>query len=420
MQRHHCRISVWFFTLSTLLCCGPKGLHAQSGYTGNPIIDHFESADPHIAFVNNKYYIYPTDNTRKDPGFDVWSSDNLKDWVNEGNILSLQNVDFAKGRPWAPALAERNGRCFFYFSADDQIGVAVNDAPTGVFKEPFKNALVAYEADLSTIDPMVFIDDDGQAYLYYGAVPGTWRSKEADVFINSLMVRKLSDDMTSFVGERKFTVRAVDGHIEGSFVFKRKGVYYLMYSKGNYNEKAGSPSAYRLEYATSATPLGPFTPAMNNPILVSEAAMNLASPGHNSVLEIPGIDEWYVVYHAHEGDVKRRVFIDRMEFDEEGKIKTIIPTRTGVKVNPIRLKLHLDKTGPYAAGSTLGLTVETINLNSKNIELYANGGKLTEWQKPPYRFNWEHMPAGFYKLYAKSTDADGRLRASCIWNIDVR
>ena len=81
-------------------------------------------------------------------------------------------MPFAKGRPWAPGFAERNGKYYFYFSADDRIGVAVNVKPTGVFEEALGKPLVAYEKDLSTIDPMAFIDDDGQAYLYWGAVPG--------------------------------------------------------------------------------------------------------------------------------------------------------------------------------------------------------------------------------------------------------
>ncbi|NJO87554.1 MAG: family 43 glycosylhydrolase [Chloroflexia bacterium] len=287
--------------------------------TGNPIIDHFEAADPHIAFVNNKYYIYATDNTRKDPGFNVWSSGNLKDWVNEGNILSLRSVDFAEGRPWAPGFIERNGKYYFYFSADDQIGVAVNDSPTGIFVEPLGKPLIEYETDLSTIDPMVFIDDDGQAYMYYGAVPGLFRRKEADVILNSLMVRKLNDDMVTFEGPRMFTVRSFDAHIEGTFVFKRKGIYYLMYSAGNYNEKAGSEHAYKVEYATAPSPLGPFERAGNNPILELSVPMNLASPGHNSLLQIPGTDEWYIIYHAHSGDVKRRTFIDKWSLIRMGR-----------------------------------------------------------------------------------------------------
>lgn len=393
---------------------------AQTGErTGNPIIDHFEAADPHAAFVNNRYYIYPTDNTRRDPGFDVWSSTNLKDWRNEGNVLSLSKVPFAKGRPWAPGLIERNGSYYFYFSADDRIGVAVNEAPTGEFQEPLGKPLIQYEADLSTIDPMAFIDDDGQAYLYYGAVPGMFRRKEADIIINSLMVQMLEPDMITPKGPRRFTVRALDHHIEGSFVFKRKGVYYLMYSAGNYNEKAGSSAAYRVEYATAPSPLGPFTRAANNPVLASDVALNLASPGHNSLLHLPGADDWYIIYHAHAGDVKRRVYIDRMEFEEDGRIRKITPTADGVSSKPIRVTCSLSRKGPLTAGSDLSIEAAGIGFTPSQIVFFANDRAAGEVTDAPGRFVWKNIPAGFYRIFARARDQNGHWHSSCEWNLDV-
>ena len=393
---------------------------AQPIYTGNPIIDHFESADPHIAFVNNKYYLYPTDNTRPDPGFNVWSSDNLKDWKNEGNILSLSTVPFAKGRPWAPGFAERNGKYYFYFSADDRIGVAVNVKPTGVFEEALGKPLVAYEKDLSTIDPMAFIDDDGQAYLYWGAVPGLFRRDSADVIINSLMVRKLNDDMITLEGPTAYTVRALDEHIEAAYVFKRQGVYYLMYSAGNYNAPADSSYAYRVEYATADSPLGPFVRAENNPILASNASLEIASPGHNSVLHLPGTDDWYIVYHSHRGEVKRKVFINRMEFNDQGQIKKITPDRQGVKPRPIHVKLALSEPGPFHAGDTLTMeaTSDWPEDEIKSVTFYAGKQMLTTLRQAPYRFAWT-MPTGFYPIYAHATHQSGELAVSSAWNVDV-
>ena len=398
-------------------------VQGQPAYTGNPILDHFESADPQIAFVNNCYYLYPTDNTREDPGFSVWSSDNLKDWTNEGNILSLTTVLFASARPWAPGFAQRNGRYYFYFSADDRIGVAVSDAPTGPFKEVLGKPLIAYQPDLSTIDPMTFIDDDGQAYLYWGAVPGSWRRDSADVIINSLMVRKLNKDMVTPEGPTGYTIRSTDLHIEASYVFKRQGVYYLMYSAGNWDAPADSPAAYRVEYATADSPLGPFRQALNNPVLVSDLRLNILGPGHNSVLHLPGTEEWYIVYHAHGGEEEgqRQVFINRLEFDAQSQIKAIKPDRQGVKPRPIQVKLTLAQPGPFRAGETIVLEASSDwpTEEIRHVKFFAGEQLLATLTRAPYRYAWKEAPPGFYPLYVHATHRSGEVSVSSAWNVDV-
>ena len=395
---------------------------AQEVYTGNPIINHVEAADPQVVFVNNKYYIYPTDNTKKEPGFDVWSSNDLKEWTNEGEILNFKDVPFAHSRAWAPALVERNGKYYYYFSANDQIGVAENDSPVGTFKEALGEPLIPYQADLSTIDPMVFIDDDGQAYLYWGAVPGTWRRDSADVIYYSLFVQKLADDMMTRVGPIGFTVRATDDHYEGTHVFKRNGTYYLMYSAGNYNAPATDPHAYRVEYATASSPMGPFTKADNNPILRSVDSMKIASPGHNSVLEIPGTDDRYIVYHSHKGEVKRKTFINKLEFDEKGQIKKINPDYRGVKPRPIKAHLLLDEKGPYKEGQAIAMTVVPQGKKEKikMVTIYSGTKVIAQLTKAPFRFEWKDAAPGFHKVFAEISYASGEKATSSIWSFDVK
>ncbi|WP_420458954.1 family 43 glycosylhydrolase [Neolewinella sp.] len=416
------RLALSHYVLLSVLFVGFR--QHQTTFTGNPILPHYESADPQIAFVNNRYYLYPTDNTRPDPGFSVWSSDDLKDWRNEGNILSLSTVPFASGRPWAPGFAQRNGRYYFYFSADDRIGVAVSDTPTGEYKEVLGKPLVTYEADLSTIDPMAFIDDDGKAYLYWGAVPGLFRRDSADVIINSLMVRELNDDMVTPEGPTIYTVRALDEHIEGTYVFKRHGTYYLMYSAGNFNAPADSPHAYRVEYATADSPLGPFNRAANNPVLASNVGDSIVGPGHNSILHIPGTDEWYIVYHAHRGgaEVRRQVFINRMEFDADGLITPITPDRRGVAIRPIQLGLTLDDPGPLRVGDTLSMraTCQWPADELQEIVFYANGESIAVVSKPPYAYAWADVPTGFHRLFAEAKHRSGATTTSSAWNVDVR
>ncbi|RYE04694.1 MAG: hypothetical protein EOP44_05500, partial [Sphingobacteriaceae bacterium] len=130
-------------------------------------------ADPNLTVFNGKFYIYPTtDGTEgwQSTYFTCWSSDNLVNWKNEGIILDLpKDLSWAKVRAWAPAIAQKNGKYYFYYSADVNIGVAVADKPSGPFKDPLGKPLIAKGSVRGqVIDPMVFTDDDGAAYLYFG------------------------------------------------------------------------------------------------------------------------------------------------------------------------------------------------------------------------------------------------------------
>ncbi len=92
----------------------------------------------------------------------MWSSPDLRDWKSQGQVLRFADTTWAKSLRWAPGIASRNGKFYLYFSADDQVGVAVADAPTRPFQDPLGKPLVAYQPDLSSIDPMAFVDDDGK------------------------------------------------------------------------------------------------------------------------------------------------------------------------------------------------------------------------------------------------------------------
>ena len=95
--------------------------------------------------------------------FRAGSSKDLIEWKNEGVILDFgKDLTWAKTRAWAPCIATKNGKYYFYFSADRQIGVAVADKPTGPFRDPLGKPLIPRDSyDCQVIDPMVFVDDDG-------------------------------------------------------------------------------------------------------------------------------------------------------------------------------------------------------------------------------------------------------------------
>lgn len=259
-------------------------------------------ADPHIALFGDTYYIYPT--TDGNPGwmstaFGVWSSKDLVNWKDEGTILDLKkDVAWADVRAWAPCIATKGGKYYFYFSADQRIGVAVADSPTGPFREPLGRPLIEKDAyRCQAIDPMVFIDDDGSAYLYFGQ--------------GNCNVVKLNDDMISFPADavKRITPK---GYNEGAFVFKRNGIYYLMWSEHDTRDPR-----YSVAYGTSDSPLGPFRKAEGDPILRQKGIVRGA--GHHSVVKAPDKDEWYIVYHRFRipdgNGYNRETCISPMRFD---------------------------------------------------------------------------------------------------------
>lgn len=288
-------------------------------------------ADPDIIYSNKtkKYYIYPTSD-----GFDGWggyyfktfSSDNLKDWTDEGVIIDLKkDVSWANRNAWAPCIEEKkvNGKYkyYYYFTAAQKIGVAVADDPAGPFVDSGK-ALIDFRPEGvkggQEIDPDVFTDPKtGKSYLYWG---------------NGYMaVAELNKDMVS-IKKETVQVRTPDKTFrEAISVFYRKGTYYFLWSEDDTRSEN-----YRVRYGTSTSPTGVITIPENNLILAKDAAKGIYGTGHNSVLQIPGKDEWYIVYHRFNrpngikmGDAAgfhREVCIDKMEFNADGSIKAVVPT----------------------------------------------------------------------------------------------
>ncbi|WP_408648130.1 family 43 glycosylhydrolase [Streptomyces gossypiisoli] len=297
------------------------------------------NADPNIVRFGDTFYMYPTTD-----GFEGWSgtqfkaysSKDLVHWTDHGVILDLgPDVSWSDTRAWAPTMAEKNGKYYFYYSADTNIGVAVSDSPTGPFKDPLGKPLIARGAfSGQMIDPAVFTDDDGQSYLYWGngwayAVP-------------------LNDDMVSFDAS-KVTDMTPSGYREGTFVIKRKGVYYFMWSENDTRDEN-----YRVAYATGSSPTGPWT--KRGVILEKRLDLGIKGPGHHSVVQLPGTDDWYIAYHRFAipgGDgTHRETTIDRMEFDSAGLIKKVVPT--------------LSSIDPVSVGATLP-THTTRSLQSVNF-----------------------------------------------------
>ena len=290
-------------------------------------------ADPNVATFKGdcNYYIYAT--TDGFPGwggneFYVWKSPDLVQWTRgEQPFLVLDgengNVPWATGNAWAPTITEKDGKYYFYFSGnnpdydDKTMGVAVADSPEGPFvaeAEPIVTGTEAVSTSGGSIDPCAFHDPvSGKYYLYWGN--------------GSPVYAQLNDDMVSVNWDTAAEQEGLVDYREASFVSYRDGIYHMTYSIDDTRSED-----YRIGYATAPSPDGPWT--YQGVILQKDVEKGLLATGHNSVLNVPDTDEWYIVYHRFKvpdgNGTNREVTIDHLNFGEDGLMETVLPTLEGV------------------------------------------------------------------------------------------
>ncbi|MFB9467088.1 glycoside hydrolase family 43 protein [Streptomyces cinereospinus] len=313
-----------------LVTLSPSAAAAAPEYTtaeaGNPFVDGWY-ADPDTVVYGDRYWVFPTTSKgyHEQTYLDAFSSTDLVNWTKHPNVLRTADISWARYALWAPAPIQRNGRYYLYFAANDiqndsqlgGIGVAVADRPEGPYRDALGRPLVSqFHNGAQPIDQDVFIDDDGQAYLYYGG----WHHAN---------VVRLNPDMTSlgtFPDGTTYKEITPENYTEGSFMFERNGTYYLMWSEG-----AWTGPDYSVSYAMADSPTGPFRKI--DKVLAQDPAVARGS-GHHSVVNVPGTDTWYIVYHRRplsETDGNhRQLAYDRLYFNADG---TIRPVRMQVKDN---------------------------------------------------------------------------------------
>jgi len=319
------RIFKSLFTLTILLTSTSVKAQNESVQwntpgAGNPLLPGY-FADPTIKKFGDTYYIYATtDGTGNGYGpAQVWMS---KDFVNWRNVtMNWPTTEVV----WAPDVVQQpDGSYRYYYCTPCVIYVGESDKPTG----PWKNRLGATDAVLVqdrfvhnaiTLDPQLFVDDDGSEYLYFG----TW-----GIYENfGCGVAKLAPDGKSFTDKKLILNTEIKDFFEAPFVFKKDGIYYFTYSSGSCHDHT-----YRVQYAISKTgPMGPYE--YKGCILETNDDGTIHGPGHHSIL-IDG-DDYYIVYHRHNNPhsihgFHRQIAIDRMEFDDNGNIKKITPTHKGL------------------------------------------------------------------------------------------
>lgn len=290
---------------------------------GNPIVTYKYTADPAALVYNDKVYIYaghdecqPPHNHYQLNEWLVFSSDDMVSWTEHAVPLQATDFKWAKGEAWASQVIERDGKFYWYVTVEHatipgkSIGVAVADNPLGPFKDARGSAIITN--DMTTaytkigwddIDPTVWIDDDGQAYLFWGNT--------------QCYYAKLKDNMIELDGP----IMTVDlpNFTEAPWIHKHNGWYYLSYAQF-FPEKIG--------YAMSKNINGPW----EYKGILNEIAGN-SNTNHQAIIEFKG--KWYFIYHngavpTQGGSFRRSVCIDHMYYNEDGTIKRIQMTSEGV------------------------------------------------------------------------------------------
>lgn len=286
---------------------------------GNPL---FAGADPDAIVIDGALWVFPTSPGRTDRLF-AWSSTDLAQWTNRGEILRLDAVRWAAADRasrhylWAPAVVSAGNKYYLYYSVGPQnptpsrIGVAVADRPQGPFTDSGR-ALLTGNHRFEAIDPMVFVDPrSGERYLYAGGSAGA-----------RLRIFLLKPDMVTIAREMK--IDQPRQFTEGVFMHERNGIYYLSYSHGSWRT-----SDYSVHYSTAPSPVGPWT--YRGVILTSDAAHQ--GPGHHAFVRSPVDGHWLIVYHRWERPRRsgtyrgrRSIAIERIDYAPDGTILPIAMT----------------------------------------------------------------------------------------------
>ncbi|PXV95793.1 glycosyl hydrolase family 43 [Lachnotalea glycerini] len=292
-------------------------------YADNPVITDCYTADPATLVYNSVCYLYvghdqndAPDNAYRMKDWKCYSSTDMVNWKDEGIPLTTSTFQWSGGDANAAQCVYRNGKFYWYVSTHDKthpgvaIGVAVSDSPTGPFKDAIGHALVTN--DMTTyashswddLDPTVFIDDDGQAYMYWGNNACYWV--------------KLNNDMISLNGSITAIPLTIEAfgpdYEEAPWLYKRNGIYYLVYA-------ACFPE--RIAYSTSTNPTGPWK--YRGIIMPNIVTSNTIHP---AIVDFNGSS--YFVYHngslPNGGSYRRSVCIQKFSYNADGTIPTILDT----------------------------------------------------------------------------------------------
>lgn len=339
MKKIICIVLLFTYTFANIAAQENKASNSQK--SGNPIIEGWY-ADPEGVILNKQYWIFPTFSAKyKDQVFlDAFSSKDLVKWKKHSRIIDTSVIKWAYMAMWAPSIVKKDKQYFLFFSANDiqskkrngvkndhngGIGIAVASKPEGPYKDYLGKPLInQFYNDAQPIDQFVFQDKDKKYYLIYGG----WGR------CNIAQLNKDFTGLTPFQNGELVKEITPKGYVEGPIMFIRKGTYYFMWSEGGWTN-----GTYKVAYARANNLYGPF----ERESTILEADTTIATgAGHHSVINIPGTDEWYIIYHRRpipNQDRDHRVTcIDKLLFNEDGSIQKVKMTFEGVEKKLLNIK----------------------------------------------------------------------------------
>jgi arabinoxylan arabinofuranohydrolase len=343
----------------------------------NPIVQTLYTTDPAPMVYRDTVYLYTghdEDNSTRYVMKDwrCFSSTDMANWTDHGSPLSLKDFAWAKSDAWAGQCIERDGKFFFYVpvtqkSGGGAIGVAVSDSPTGPFHDALGHPLV--KTGLGDIDPTVYIDDDGQAYLYWGNP--------------HLFYVKLNKDMLSFdrsigckgiveiplshegfgVGNGRSWIPRATLYEEGPWFYKRNNLYYIVFAASGLPEN--------ICYSTSPGPTGPWT--FKGIIMPTERG---SSTNHPGIIDYKGHS--YFFYHNDAlpggGSFTRSVCVEEFKYNDDGSFPTIRMTKDGP--NPLGHLNPFLRTEAETFAWSAGIKTKTSNEVGVYVTDIKSGGHI--------------------------------------------
>lgn len=328
-----------------------------------PLVSHRYIADPAALEYNGRLYLYGSNDDDNSGNSYVMrsivciSTDDLKNWTDHGVVFDAPRDASWARYAWAPSVIARNNRFYMYFgnNAGGGIGVAASSAPAGRFTDARGGALItpgtpgASGTNQWYFDPAVFVDDNGQAYLFFGG----------NNITNARVVR-LNNDMISLAGSA-ISLGAVPNFFEASYMHKRNGIYYFSYEN--------IPSAgLAIQYGMGLSPTSGFVYSGN----ILQAPNNFNN-NHHAFFSFLGA--WYAAYHnryVSGGAVyKRNLCLDRLNYNSDGTIQPVIPTADGLpqlkRLNPY-VRVEAETTGRQS-----GIKTEVCTEGGLDVGYIENG-----------------------------------------------
>lgn len=371
----------------------------------NPLLPGY-FADPSSVRDGGEWFVFATIDPWGADTLGLWRSRNFRDWTfetpNWPTKAAATSSTSSKSKVWAPSVVKgRDGKFWMYVSVGSEIWVGSADHPAGPWRDANGGKPLVprnFRPGLHMIDAEAFVDEDGQAYLYWGSGLN-WVNGHC-------FVVKLKPDMVTFDGEPRDVTPP--HYFEAPFMLKRGGRYFLTYSWGNTTK-----DTYQLRYAVGASPMGPFREVSDTPLLATDATRQIISPGHHAIFSAGGKD--FVLYHRQAlpftpaGDmVLRQVAVDRLTVS--GDKLSIVPTHRGADVPGTAARRSGARPGRLTASGSADAVHSAAAAGDDN---YA-----TSWRSNPGAA-WLQADLGAVKAIGATTLRPARPTATLRFSIEA-